>query len=181
MESLCKSCVNVREVVSGTGSRFLLCRLSEVDKLYTKYPPQPVVQCEGHGDAPSDSRTHFTLEVLLDTFVVCRLGADSDVPDWATGEIVSTTRTSDELSIVCSSDNVPEHIQCEWNWRCLRVAGLLDFSMVGLIASLTSTLAGANIALFVCSTFDTDYLFVRQGDLEAAVASLQDAGHTVST
>jgi hypothetical protein len=181
MESLCKSCVNVREVVSGKGSRFLLCRLSEVDKLYTKYPPQPVVQCDGHGDAPSDSRTNFTLEVLLGTFVVCRLDADSDVPDWATGEIVSITRTRDELSIVCSSDNVPEHIQCEWNWRCLRVAGLLDFSMVGVIASLTSTLATANISLFVCSTFDTDYLFVRQGDLEAAVASLKDAGHTVST
>jgi hypothetical protein len=53
--------------------------------------------------------------------------------------------------------------------------------MVGVIASLTSTLATANISLFVCSTFDTDYLFVRQGDLEAAVASLRDAGHTVST
>ena len=47
MESLCESCAHVREVVSGSGSRFLLCRLSHQDRRYRKYPPQPVVQCRG--------------------------------------------------------------------------------------------------------------------------------------
>jgi hypothetical protein len=51
MESLCKSCLNVREVVSGTGSRFLLCRLSHTDKRFPQYPSQPVVRCEGFKDA----------------------------------------------------------------------------------------------------------------------------------
>lgn len=52
MESLCRSCGNVREVVSGTGSKFLLCRLSHEDKRFPKYPPQPVVQCSGYEDKP---------------------------------------------------------------------------------------------------------------------------------
>jgi ribosome-associated protein len=48
-ESLCKTCEHMREVTSGNGSRFLLCRLSQTDQRFPKYPPQPVVRCEGFG------------------------------------------------------------------------------------------------------------------------------------
>lgn len=51
VQSLCKTCVHVREVVSGKGSRFLLCRLSWRDPQFPKYPPQPVVKCPGHAKA----------------------------------------------------------------------------------------------------------------------------------
>jgi hypothetical protein len=47
-ESLCESCVHLREVVSGRGSRFLLCLLSQADRRFAKYPPQPVLRCTGH-------------------------------------------------------------------------------------------------------------------------------------
>ena len=122
----------------------------------------------------------FTLETLPGTFAICRVDANAGVPDWASGAVVSITRTSDELSVVCLQDNVPENITSESGWRCLRVAGPLDFSMVGVIASLTGILATANISLFVISTFGTDYLLVKQADLEAAVESLTAAGHVVS-
>ena len=135
MESLCKSCVNVREVVSGTGSTFMLCRLAQTDKRFPKYPPQPVVRCDGYEDMRK-ALTTFTLEVLPGTFAECRLSATDPVPDWATGEFVSITRTPNELSIVCPQANVPAETQSEPGWRCLRVAGQLDFSMVGVIASL---------------------------------------------
>jgi hypothetical protein len=46
-ESLCEICEHRREIISGTGSRFLLCRLSQTDSRFPKYPPQPVVRCEG--------------------------------------------------------------------------------------------------------------------------------------
>ena len=46
-ESLCRACGHVREVISGTGSHFLLCRLSQTDARFSKYPPQPVIQCAG--------------------------------------------------------------------------------------------------------------------------------------
>lgn len=48
-QSLCETCSQMREVVSGTGSRFLLCRLSHADARFPKYPPQPVVRCDGYG------------------------------------------------------------------------------------------------------------------------------------
>ena len=55
-ESLCKTCRHVKEVVSGTGSRFWLCQLSQTDGRYPKYPPQPIVRCQGYEvpDRPGD-------------------------------------------------------------------------------------------------------------------------------
>jgi hypothetical protein len=111
---------------------------------------------------------------------ICRLDASAEVPPWATGDVVSITRTLDELSIVCSQDNVSENVQSEPGWRCFRVAGRLDFSMVGVIASLTATLAAANISVFVISTFNTDYLLVKEADLGGALESLRSAGHVIS-
>ena len=180
METLCKFCGNVREVVSGTGSTFILCRLAQSDKRFPKYPPQPVVRCGGYEDKRK-AMTTFTLEVLPGTFAVCHMSATDPVPNWATGEFVSITRTPDELSVVCPQSDVPQDVRVERGWRCLRVAGKLDFSMVGVIASLTGILAAANISLFVVSTFDTDYLLVKEGDLKAAVESLNAAGHAVSS
>ena len=175
MESLCRTCSNVGEVVSGTGSTFLLCKLFQSDKRFPKYPPQPVVRCDGYAEKRI-AMTAFTLEVSPGTFAVCRLEADAQMPAWATGDVIAITRTPDELSIVCSQDNVPESTRHEPGWRCLRVAGQLDFSMVGVIASSTGTLAAVNISVFVVSTFDTDYLLVKEADLEAAVASLVATG-----
>ncbi len=48
--SLCQTCVHMREIVSGKGSRFLLCELSQADSRFAKYPPQPVIHCDGHRD-----------------------------------------------------------------------------------------------------------------------------------
>jgi len=56
--SLCEGCARMREVISGRGSRFLLCEHSRADPRFPKYSPQPVIRCEGHvgrGDAPSGS------------------------------------------------------------------------------------------------------------------------------
>lgn len=122
----------------------------------------------------------FTLEVLTGTYAVCRLDADADVPDWVSGAVTSVTRAPGELSIICSQDVVPSDVTSESGWSCLRVVGPLDFSLVGVIASLTAVLATANLSVFVVSTFDTDCLLVKQAELETAVNSLTAAGHVVS-
>ena len=123
----------------------------------------------------------FELKLTPGIFAVCRLAPEQDVPGWAVGEIVSVTRTPEELSIVCSQDAVPDHISRESDWRCLRVVGPLEFSMVGVIASLTGTLATANISVFVVSTFDADLVLVKETDLDAAIAALKAAGHDVAS
>lgn len=122
----------------------------------------------------------FNLELLSDNYVLCRIEPNRSIPEWAHGEFVSITRTRDELSIVCTDRNVPDDVQRESGWRCLRVAGKLDFSLVGIIATITAILADADISTFVVSTFDTDYLLLRELDLDCATAALVQAGHSVS-
>jgi hypothetical protein len=97
------------------------------------------------------------------------------------GDLFSVTRTADELSVVCRQEVVPEAIVCERGWRCLRVGGSMPFTLVGVLVSLTTPVAKAGIGVFAFSTFDTDYLFVKAGDMPKAVAALRAAGHLVDT
>jgi len=120
------------------------------------------------------------LIVLLETLAICRLDPDAAIPSWATAASpFSVTRTRDELSVVCPQALVPLGIRRESDWRCLRVAGTLDFSQVGILASLVGPLADAGISVFVVSTFDTDCLLVKQANLEKATVVLRQAGHTI--
>jgi hypothetical protein len=102
------------------------------------------------------------------------------MPDWAlTGGFLSVTRTPDELSIVCPQANVPPQIQCDRDWRCLKVEGPLDLSLIGIFASLTVPLARAGIGIFAVSTYDTDYVLVKEQRLEEVVLVLSQEGHHV--
>jgi len=121
-----------------------------------------------------------TLLVVDGTFAVCRLAGDASIPSWAAADhFFSITRTADELSIVCRQEAVPEDIPCERGWCCLRVAGKLPFLVVGVLDSLTTPLADAGISVFAISTFDTDYLLVKEKDRAAAVEALRGRGHSV--
>jgi hypothetical protein len=124
---------------------------------------------------------HLNLSLLPETFAICRLDAGSPIPAWALAAegFVSITRTGDELSTVCPKALVPYNVQASRSWRCLRVAGPLDFTLVGVLASLASPLAAAGISIFALSTYETDYLLVREAQLPAAIEALAAAGHTV--
>ena len=119
-------------------------------------------------------RHRLELVTLDDRLAVCRLDRGDGIPSWATrGGFFSVTRTHDELSVVCPEASVPEGIRAEKGWRVLRVAGAMDFSLVGVLASLTAPLAEAGVALFALSTFDTDYLLVKEHDLARAIEALR--------
>lgn len=123
----------------------------------------------------------LTLDLLDGRYAICRLDPGEVVPAWAwTGPLASVTRTLSELSIVCADAAVPatlEHV--ERGWCALRVAGPLDFGMVGVMARLTAPLAEAGVSVLALATFDTDYLLVRQPDLSRSIAALGAAGHVV--
>jgi hypothetical protein len=124
----------------------------------------------------------LTLIVLDGTFAICKLPADVLIPAWTTaGDFYSITRTDEELSVVCRQEAVPEGVVCERDWRCLRVAGSIPFSAVGILASLTTPLANAGISVFAVSTFDTDYLLVKEKDFDAALDALKRCGHTIKS
>lgn len=137
----------------------------------------------GPSDADGFPDGHaLLLDVLPVHLQVCRLNHDAPIPSWlprTSSPLTAIVRTADELSIVCPAAEVPADVRHEGPWRALRVAGPLDFALVGILTRLTAPLAGAGISVFALSTFDTDYLLVRAGDLDAAVATLRDAGHAV--
>ena len=120
------------------------------------------------------------LETLPEIFVICKLAPDAGIPEWAlTSSIFSITKTNEELSIVCVQTKPPTDLKAERDWRCFRVKGTLDFGLTGVLASLANPLAQAAISIFAISTFDTDYLMVKQSSFEKAVTVLSKAGHEV--
>jgi len=114
------------------------------------------------------------LRVLPGELVVARLAPDAPLPP----AFFSATRTDAELSVVCAPQEVPPGAPAEPGWRALEVAGPLDFGLTGVLASIAVPLAEAGVSIFAVSTYDTDYILVR--DLEAAVSALREAGHDVS-
>ena len=136
----------------------------------------------------------FGLTVLPGLYSVVRLGARAKVPAGLTG-FHSLTRTDKELSIVCRQESAvfegagtgppgpapaaDEHRR-EEGFRCLEVSGPIPFEATGVLAAIAAPLARARIPILAISTFDTDYLFVRQVHLASAVRALRRAGHVVS-
>ena len=129
------------------------------------------------------SRTALTLLVLPGEFAVVRLPPDAHVPQWAfsaaPGRLWSMTRTDDELSLVRDAAAVPSDARAERGWRALRIAGTIDFALTGVLASVLAPLGDAAISIFAVSTYDTDYVLVREHALAPAIEALRAAGHDV--
>ncbi len=124
----------------------------------------------------------LTLEVLPGLLAVCRLDASQAVPDWVLRlPFSSITRTGDELSLVLPESLAMPTWRQEGGFRALKVRGPLDFGLVGVLARLSEALAAAGVSLFALSTFDTDYLLVRDEALARAVAALVAADCTVES
>jgi hypothetical protein len=127
---------------------------------------------------PERSLKLYTLDGHLS---VCRLDPGSKVPGWAmAGGFFSVTRTVDELSVVCPEEGAPGDVRSEGGWRALELEGPFEFSEVGVLASVAAPLAEAGVGIFAVSTFDTDYLLVKEEQLQSAVAALRGRGHEVS-
>lgn len=103
---------------------------------------------------------------------------DEGVPDWVwSSRFYSVSRTDEELSLVCESQLIPpEKYKAERGWRCLKVQGPLDFALTGVLSSLAAPLAAAKISLFAISTFDTDYLLVKEESVNRAMQVLTESG-----
>jgi len=121
------------------------------------------------------------LDILPHRLAVCRLPPDHPVPGWVDRlSFWSMTRTADELSIVLPEEAASPQWRQETGWRVLKVRGPLEFGLIGVLAQLTVALAAGGVTVFVLSTFDTDYVMVRDHDLASATRALTGAGCTVA-
>jgi hypothetical protein len=126
-------------------------------------------------------RALLTLSVWAERYAICHFPARTPVPEWAMqGNFSSVTVTIDEVSIICGETLVPHGTECEPGWRLFRCEGPLDFSLTGIMASIAEPLADANITIFPIATYDTDYVLVRETQLEETIQALTGYGHAVS-
>lgn len=129
-------------------------------------------------DRASVPRHRLKFSRVPGAFAVCRLPAGAALPRWASnGNFFSIASTSDELSIVCLAAQVPPEIQHDNGWACLKLHGPFPFSETGILSSFVRPLAERAIPVFAISTFDTDYVLVKNDWLDKAVQALTEAGH----
>ena len=117
------------------------------------------------------------IEIIEGVFSISQIPSFSDVPD---GEFVFAAKTDSEISLVCLEDSVPASAcRTDGGWNMFRISGQLDFSLVGILAKITSVLAGSEIPVFAVSTYDTDYILIRKDKFKAALDRLSDAGYLI--
>ena len=116
------------------------------------------------------------LKVLDCGLTVCKVASLEGFD--LTSEPCFIGRTDEELSLVCRTEVVPrETLAREDGWRAFRVQGVLDFSLSGILARLSAVLAEKKIGIFAVSTYDTDYILVKQENRDRAVEALKAAGY----
>jgi hypothetical protein len=122
----------------------------------------------------------ITLTLDSGTYAVCQFTDLKDVPPRVGDAFYSLTLTDNEISLVCAQELVPQGTRCECGWRILRLEGPFDFNLVGILSGILAPLAQAEVSIFAISTYDTDYVLIRKGGLEQAVAVLRAAGYQVN-
>lgn len=112
-------------------------------------------------------------------FTVCRVADGHEID--LTKEFCFVGKTDEEISLVCVTEDVPEHtLQREDEWKAFRIEGELDFSLIGILAGISALLAEAGIGIFVVSTYGTDYVLVKKAQYEKALETLAGAGYEIN-
>lgn len=120
----------------------------------------------------------LTLKVLPQRFAVCKVASLEGV-DY-TRPFVFVSKTDDELSLVCDVESVPQDVtDKETGWQAVKIAGQLDFGLVGIIAKISGILAAQGISLFVVSTYNTDYVLLKEANFERALGLLAAEGYVI--
>ena len=111
-------------------------------------------------------------------FTVCKVkdysGVDLDA------EFCFLGKTDEERSVVCLTEDVPENtMERDDGWNLFRIQGVLDFSLIGILAKISGILAENGISIFAVSTYNTDYVLVKKEKYEAALNVLAGAGYMI--
>lgn len=118
------------------------------------------------------------LKKLSEAFAICKLSSPEAMPVKEPFTFLSVT--DEEYSLVCPENRVPENIlECSCGWRAFRIEGVLDFSLIGILSAISAILAENKIGIFVVSTFNTDYIFIKEHSFERALSLLSENGYEI--
>ena len=122
--------------------------------------------------------TCMELEKLPYDLTVCK-PADLSAVD-LTKTFYCIARTDEELSLVCRTEDAPAQTTVrEDGWKAFRIRGVLDFSLIGILAKIAGVLAKNGIGLFAVSTYNTDYILVKRENFDLALQVLAEAGYRI--
>ena len=123
-------------------------------------------------------RKNMEIQIIPEEFTISRV-ANLDQVDW-TDPFCFLAKTDEEISLVCGTSRVPDNtVAREDGWRALRIQGILDFSLIGILSKITSLLAQNQIGIFAVSTYNTDYIFTKAEQIAAAVEVLKSNGYVL--
>ena len=112
-------------------------------------------------------------------FTVCKLMSVGDLPSGI--DFCFTAKTDEEISLVCKTEDVPEKtIVRDDGWKGFRIEGVLDFSLIGILSKISAILAENKVGIFAVSTYNTDYIFVKEENFDKAINALKDNGYDVA-
>ena len=118
------------------------------------------------------------LERLKDDLTVCKVPSEKDY-DLSRG-FYFIGRTDEEFSLVCRTEDTPENTtEREDGWKGFRIRGVLDFSLIGILSKISGILADNKIGIFAVSTYNTDYILVKEENFDKAMQVLSEAGYEV--
>lgn len=121
----------------------------------------------------------MTLKIIDEVFSICKV-ADYKGMDLSS-HFIFTGSTDEEKSLVCPIWLVPGNtVERDDGWRAFRIEGTLDFSLIGILATISKILADGGIGIFAISTFNTDYILTKAENFERAIGLLQSAGYSIN-
>lgn len=150
-------------------------KIAEREEMLRKITLRKTLQAELKKQKAVNQET-ILLESLKIRFSVCKVsdysGIDLMQPFCFTGT------TDEEYSLVCPEAIVPENTtERDDGWRCFRITGQLDFSLIGILTRISRLLASNEIGIFAISTYNTDYILTKEENFEKALKVLKDAGY----
>ena len=121
---------------------------------------------------------NLELKKLPYKLTVCKVKNVSDID--MQSEFFFIGKTDEELSLVCKTEDTPqETIERDDGWNGFRISGVLDFSLIGILSKLSGILAEHKIGIFAVSTYNTDYVLVKEENFEKALNVLAEEGYTI--
>lgn len=120
----------------------------------------------------------MNLKILKEEFSICKIETKEQIP--FEDNYVFAAKTEEEFSLVCQTKHVPEKtLACESGWRALKIEGILDFSLIGILSGISSVLAEHKIGIFVVSTYNTDYILLKQENLAKGCSVLREKNYHI--
>ena len=119
------------------------------------------------------------LKIIPDKLTVCKVKDIADID--MSADLYFIGKTDEELSLVCKTEDAPpKTIERDDSWRGVRIQGVLDFSLIGILSKLSGILAEHKIGIFAVSTYNTDYILVKEENFERTLTVLAAEGYTIA-